>query len=78
MPLPTLPFKLSPAEADALIEVIDDYLEVVIADRISPSIEAAVDRIAARERLKARLCSGDAKAEAPRDRWTRPDRGERG
>jgi hypothetical protein len=66
------PVKLSPDEADSVIEMLDDYLEVVIADRLSPSIETAVDRMHARDRLKAKLCNVRLQ-DVPHDGTGRPD-----
>jgi hypothetical protein len=66
-PMPNLPFKLSPAEADALIAIVDDYMAALIVASRSDAIEDAVDLIRARDRLKARLCTGNKDADPPRD-----------
>jgi hypothetical protein len=59
-PLPNLPIKLSPAEAEALINVFDEYLTARFRAWQSDAIEDAVTLDRARDELKARLVAGDA------------------
>ena len=72
-PLPNLPVKLSPAEADALIDVFDQYLAACARAWRSDDIADAVNLDRARVTLKAQLCTGRTDADPPRDFLGRVD-----
>jgi hypothetical protein len=62
-PIPNLPFKLSPAEAEAVIAIFDEYLTARLRAWESDHIGDAVTLDRTRDELKARLVAGDSTIE---------------